>query len=145
MCRELLYFSGTKQIFCEKCAEKFTNASGGEHFVAGPESGACEECGYLRYDGEYGEWCFDPETGKVEDKLDRKTIWEAAEHDFIEQQRIFSEILDEAGIARIATPARTQNEFWAGEATDLGFAAILRDGRRLVLDSEGTHVLEDGK
>jgi hypothetical protein len=94
-------------------------------------------------DQRYGCLVVDFEKGEaIEDSLDRKRIWEDAHEDYVQQQIIYSCILDDLlgdDCVELAPPRPGKNENWAGKATDFGFVAILADGSTLKVDAEGAY------
>lgn len=106
---------------CPRCKSRLWNISPSQRII--------------QYAGKYGKLIINLDTQKIDDQLDREHIWADAHEDYA-QQIIYSQILDEAGIAPYAPP-KSKSQFWNGTETDLGFKAILKDGTELIVDAEG--------
>lgn len=97
-----------------------------------------------RYDGKYGVLEVDLQAKKVIiDELDRHKIWADAQEDYINQQNIYSNIIEELFNDDIAEifPPRNPNEYWCGEPTDFGFSAF-NDEIEIIVDAQGAHIYE---
>lgn len=96
-----------------------------------------------KYKGQYGKLVVDFKEGKIIcDELKRLKIWKDAHKDYIQQQNIYSYIIDELlgdDCVELAPPRAGYNENWAGKVTDFGFRAFLADGSILQVDAEGSY------
>lgn len=96
-----------------------------------------------RYEGKYGVLEVDIyEIKVIKDELDREKIWRDARENYWEQQRIYSEIIDELFDEDITElfPPRHENEYWCGKPTDFGYMAFNDAGVKIIVDAEGSDI-----
>lgn len=91
------------------------------------------------YNGKYGKIVIDLK-GK---KLLMNWIGSNSNQDYLQQQYLYSEIIDELfgdDIEKIFPP-KNPGQCWNGEATDFGFKAI-NNKIEIIIDAEGTFIYE---